>query len=375
MSSAAPIPPSEADVVGRAERAVALAGPEAQATVWWEWDAGNGAGWGVEVVVLRDGRVGVAERPGAEDADLAAAAEAAEAAAVGGPEGLKALPDPVAGRAHQGYDPSVLRHAAAGGRAGAAKAAVVSTRGVRAFEQRSFASARVGPLEVAAISAAALPAEPAAHPDDTGEGRAAAPLRPPAATLPVVLGPAAVAGILDLLRPSFGRPGALPLGRRVAAACISLSDSPRFAGTLPRSYDVHGVPRSPVPLIQDGVAHRLVSHLTGHAVRAGHAEAAPAHFVLVGGGAASEAELMAPIELGAYLPALDLAFLVEDGRIAGPLALGSEGVEVDPLAVLASTQALTAQQRTIPTPGTARTVGATVCPALRATAGITFATG
>jgi predicted Zn-dependent protease len=61
------------------------------------------------------------------------------------------------------------------------------------------------------------------------------------------------------------------VGTRVAAPCINLSDSPRFAATLPRSYDALGAPLAPAPLIQDGVLHRVLDRL-------------PWHLVLVGGG-------------------------------------------------------------------------------------------
>ena len=52
-------------------------------------------------------------------------------------------------------------------------------------------------------------------------------------------------------------------GARIVAPAINLSDSPRFPGTLPRTYDAEGVPRRPVPLIQDGVAHHVVAD-SGH---------------------------------------------------------------------------------------------------------------
>lgn len=123
-----------------------------------------------------------------------------------------------------------------------------------------------------------------------------------------------------------------------------------------------------MPLIQDGVAHRTVSLATGHAVRAGSAEARPDHLVLVGGGAATVEELLAPIDLGLYLPSLGRGFLVCDGRRAEPLA--PVAWAIDPVAVLAGTQALTARQRTIPTEGDARTIGATVAPALRTRGGV-----
>jgi hypothetical protein len=366
MSAAAP-PPPESEIVALAEQALAFAGREAQATAAWEWTPESGGRWLVEVVSLAGGRVGIATGRDMSEAALRALAEAAVAAAAGGPEGLAALPSAGPGRGHQGYDPAVLGlEPRAGRRAGLARTAVASSRGVRAFEQRSFVALGHpdGP-EAAAPSASGLDGPPAALAPASGEVA-----DPPAGELPVVLGAAAVAALLDALRPAFGRPGTLPAGTRVAAATISVSDSPRFSGTLPRSYDVHGVPRQPVPLIQDGVAHRLVSVATGHAVRAGHAEAAPAHLVLVGGGAGDEAELAAPVALGAYLPVLDRAFLVEDGRVT--LALSRGPASVDPLAVLASTQALTARQVTIPGAGGARTIGATVCPALRAGSGVAF---
>src|SRR5204863_445025 len=48
------------------------------------------------------------------------------------------------------------------------------------------------------------------------------------------------------------------LGKRVAAPGVNLSDSPRFHATLPRAFDAEGVPKTPLPLIQDGIAHRVV---------------------------------------------------------------------------------------------------------------------
>lgn len=178
--------------------------------------------------------------------------------------------------------------------------------------------------------------------------------------LPVVLGPDAVGGLLDELGAiafnglahAEGR-GALAgrLGTRVAASAINLADSPRFARTLPRAFDLEGVPKAPVPLIQDGVAHRVV-HDTRSAARAGggatstgHALAPggspwgprPTNLVLIGGGAADEDELAAPIERGLYVTRLwylnvvhersalltgttrDGTFLIEDGRITRPV--------------------------------------------------------
>jgi predicted Zn-dependent protease len=139
------------------------------------------------------------------------------------------------------------------------------------------------------------------------------------------------------------------LGQRVVAARINLSDSPRFARTLPRSVDAEGVPKAPLPLIQDGVAHGVVhdtrsaalcgARSTGHALVPGGNAAGPEplNLVLIGGGAADEAELARPIERGVYVTRLwytnpvreketlltgvtrDGTFLIEDGVITRPI--------------------------------------------------------
>jgi predicted Zn-dependent protease len=139
------------------------------------------------------------------------------------------------------------------------------------------------------------------------------------------------------------------MGQRVVAARINLSDSPRFARTLPRSFDADGVPKAPLPLIQDGVAHRVVhdtrtaalagTRSTGHALAPGgdpHGPV-PTNLVLIGGGAADEAELARPIERGVYVTRLwytnlvreketlitgmtrDGTFLIEDGVVTRPV--------------------------------------------------------
>jgi PmbA protein len=252
--------------------------------------------------------------------------------------------------------------------------------------------AAVGPdglrLTVAAAEAAAL-----AFP---GAATVAAPQ-----TGPVVLGHEAVATVLDHLRPAFGvhldlggGPLAGRLGARVAAPSVNLSDSCRHPGTLPRSYDAEGVPRRPVPLIQDGVAHRRVhdsasaarngTDSTGHSTRALALAPMPEHLVLVGGGADDVADLAASVEAGLYIPALSPgreadgdafrhttvgAVAIRGGELAAPVA--DVEVLVDPLAVLASVEALTGGQRLVAlradTPGG---LGAAVVPALRARDGV-----
>jgi predicted Zn-dependent protease len=224
---------------------------------------------------------------------------------------------------------------------------------------------------------------------------------------PVVLEPDAVGTILDMLASSAfnglahaEERGALTgrLGTRVAASCINLADSPRFTGTLPRAFDAEGVPKAPLPLVQDGVAHRVVhdtrsaaqagggARSTGHALEPGGAidGPAPTNLVLIGGGAADAAELAAPIERGLYVTRLwyvnlvhersalltgvtrDGTFLIEDGRITRPardVRFTDSG-----LRLLDATEALTGGQRLVSEGefyGTRFATGV-VCPALRA---------
>jgi len=139
------------------------------------------------------------------------------------------------------------------------------------------------------------------------------------------------------------------LGTRVVSPSINLSDSPRYPSTLPRAFDAEGVPKAPLPLIQDGVAHRVVhdtrsaalagASSTGHALAAGGAPdgPAPTNLVMIGGGARNEAELCRPIERGVYVTKLwytnavrpketlltgvtrDGTFLIEGGQVTRPL--------------------------------------------------------
>ena len=409
---------SESEVLALAERALVHAGPRAQATAVWERrlrslpQPRSDDALTVEIVSVDRG-VGRVSTDAVDDAGLRAAGHAArELAAQGAEPAATDLPEPVPGRRHEGWDPAVLsldaatiagelqartKDAVVDWHAGAARAAVVSTSGVRAGEQRSFVSLRVSEQadgrtisdEVAALGPGRLDVDGllerlARLRSDATPGAA------PEGEWPVVLGPAAVAVVLDLLRPHFGALAATgggaiagQLGRRVVASCIALSESPRFPGTLPRSYDAEGVARSPLPLIQDGVAHRVVrdsaspgGSSTGHATVALAAAPVAQHLVLVGGGAADDDELMGPLDRGLYLPAIDRAgrhavgaALIEGGRPSTPLR--DFPIHIDPLAVLAGTQALTMRQQLIPTDDvSARTIGASVCPGLRSTAGI-----
>lgn len=220
----------------------------------------------------------------------------------------------------------------------------------------------------------------------------------------VVLGPEAVGPLLDLLGDAAFNGlvhahggGALAgrLGTRVASSAINLSDSPRYAGVLGQSVDAEGTPKAPLPLIQDGVAHRVVHDIrsaagaaggarsTGHALVAGGSAAGPAprHLVLVGGGAEDEAELAAPLERGLYvarLVRLEIAdpaattfrartrggtLLIENGAIGRPTDdLEVEGSALD---LLAAVEALSARPRLVRALPDAFGSHGVMCPAVR----------
>jgi predicted Zn-dependent protease len=412
----------------------------------------------VEVLCVRDGHTGLAVAARTDDDALAAAArrahDAALAAAHAGPGDYPGLPDPAPARGHDGFDvataaldprqvadalAAALEAAAAGDvelagtwTAGAVTEAIATSRGLEATDavtDAQFKAVALGPrglrgyaartavaagaIDPAAVAAeAAGKANPSGDPDDPFGAVRGAELADPlggadAAEVPVVLGPDAVADLLQLFAAlafdgrawAEGR-SALSgrLGQRVAAPCVSLSDSVRFPRTLPRAFDAEGTPKAPVPLIQDGVAHRVVHDVrsaawagggatsTGHATTPAGAVSGPLprNLVLAGGGAADEAELMAPIERGLYVTRLwyvnplraketlltgvtrEGTFLIEDGRIAAPAREVRFTDTV--LRLLAATQTLTSRLRLV---GTTQFYGphfayGAVCPALRA---------
>jgi predicted Zn-dependent protease len=435
------VAPRRPELLDLAERALEGARGEAQATAWWERQLSVTAGGAVtteavsvEVAVLRDGRVGTAVTTDVDRDGLRRALEAAGRMASTGPEAAGPLPEPSPGRPHDGYDPAAVHDelpavgAWSSRRAAAARTAIASTRGVRAYEERSFGDLRVRrhdeagrSLELsltavrpADLDAATLEAEAAALLGFGGSAEAAAllgaggsaeaaallgaggsaeaglvgagqPVAIEAGEYPAVLGPWAVAEVLRRVALSFGGPWsplADRLGTPVAAPAVNLSDSPRFAATLPRTYDAEGAPRQPMPLIQDGVAHRLAGPGTGHAQGPGGVGGSlPEHLVLVGGAAADLPELAAPIRRGLFIPALSLhgawlvgrrgaalaegVRLIRDGEPAEPVP--NLTVTFEPLELLGQVQALSARQRTIPPPVqlSARTASATVAPAAR----------
>jgi predicted Zn-dependent protease len=153
-----------------------------------------------------------------------------------------------------------------------------------------------------------------------------------------------------------------------------------------------------VPLIQDGVAHRIVhdtrsaaeagdgARSTGHASAPGGGEwgAIPTNLVLIGGGASDVDELARPIERGIYVTRLwytnpvrpketlitgmtrDGTFLIEDGRITRPLK--DMRLTDSVLGVLERVQDLGSRPRLV-SEGEfygRRSATGTVCPPLRA---------
>jgi PmbA protein len=198
----------------------------------------------------------------------------------------------------------------------------------------------------------------------------------------VVFEPHAVGWLCDLLAATAfnglahaeGR-GALSerLGQLVAAPAINLADSPRFPGTLPRSFDAEGVSKEPLPLIQDGVAHAVAHDMrsaalaggrsTGHALAPGGDPLGPhpTNLVLAGGGVADEQRLAARVDRGVYVTRLwyanvvrpketlitavtrDGTFLIEEGKVTRPIR--DLRLTDSVLGILSRTQALTKQQK------------------------------
>jgi len=424
--------PDGGEALTTAERALSYSGGDAQVTVIRErsllsrfahsqpTQATEVDAVRVSVICVRDGHPGEAGTTNLDDdalRDVARrASAAAEATARAGPGRYPSLPVPGLTRLHQGYD--VETAALAPARAGAAlrtvfeiarrsrleasgawtagvvETAVASSAGMAQRDSVTDAQLRVvmtaaggrtgfasGTAKAAAGIDESAVAERAAGLVDGGE-----PVELPPGAYPVVLGPAAVADLLDFagglafngLAFAEGRsPISGRLGQRVAAACINLSDSPRFALTLPRAFDAEGVPKQPLPLVQDGVAHAVVhdtrsaalaggaARSTGHALVPGGALSGPAptNLVLTGGGAADEEELAVPIERGIHVTRLwyvnpvdakrglltgmtrDGTFLIEDGRRTRPLRDVRFTDEI--LRILSATQALTAGQQLV----------------------------
>jgi PmbA protein len=416
----------------------------------------------VEIAVLRGGHVGRAatnrtDRDALADCARAATLAAEAAAAAAGEGHYPGFPAPATPRGHEGFDAATARldprtggdalaaafravdtgggeTTAAGGApaseavelggiwtAGDVETAIASSSGIELSDRvtdafmKTIATApngRTGYAAQSGVAAGALdPAALAARAVDkaTRPGEPAS-LEPGDYT--VVMEPHAVLDLLwvlgetafDGLAHAEGR-GALSdkLGTRVVSPAINLSDSPRFQTTLPRAFDAEGVPKAPLPLIQDGVAHSVVHDVrsaaiaggatatTGHALVAGGQAAGPrpSNLVLIGGGATDEAELCAPVERGIYVTRLwyanvlrpteslftavtrDGTFLIEDGQITRPL--DDMRITDSALAILSHVQALGARS-VLTRDGELygrRFASGAVCPPLR-TAGVRF---
>jgi PmbA protein len=396
----------------------------------------------VEITCVRDGHTATARARGPDAESLreagAGAARAAAAAARAGRGSYPGLPGSAGPPPpHDGWDaetarldPAVAGHAlevafAAAARhdleafgvwtAGEVRTAVVSTTGALGLDAVTDAFVKVicrDGGERSGFSAAAARSARVLDPGAVAEeaARKAAPgerVALPAGEYDVVLDADAVGLLLEYvgalafngLAHAEGR-GALVgrLGRRVAAAGINLADTPRFRDTLPRAFDAEGVPKRPIPLIQDGIAHRVVhdtrsaalagrgARSTGHALAPGGAPEGPAptNLLLVGGGARDVHELAQPIERGLYVTRLwyvnpvhakrtlltgmtrDGTFLIEDGLITRPVR--DVRFSDEALRILDSTEALTSRPRLV-TEGEfygRRFASGVVCPALRA---------
>jgi PmbA protein len=397
----------------------------------------------VSILRVHDGHTATADTNDLSEEglrDVAARADAgarAAAASAGGRGIYPGLPEPAPAKGHDGFDAATAELAP--GVAGAALSAAFDACAAHGLE--AFGIWTAGDVETAIASSAGLSARDRVTDaymkviarDESGrsgwgaDAAVAAGALDPAAVAaravakvsrdepvalepgeyPVVLEADAVGELLDFLgflafnglAHAEGR-GALDgrLGTRIAASAINLSDSPRLARTLPRAFDFEGVPKAPLPLIQDGVAHRVV-HDTRSAARAGgdarttgHATAPggssfgphPTNLVLVGGGAADEAELADPIERGLYVTRFwyvnpvrekealltgmtrDGTFLIEDGKVTRPVR--DVRFTDSALRILEATEALTSGQRLAANADFygRRFATGVVCPALRA---------
>jgi predicted Zn-dependent protease len=395
----------------------------------------------VEIAIVRGGRVGTASTNETDDDALARCAREAEAAAEAmarsaGDESFPGFPEPAPVRGADTFDlETAALDASVGGAALTTAFEVAQRRGVEAHGTWTVGDVQVALASSTGVAVAerytdAFMKVVSIAPDGrsgyaTGAGRAVSDLQPeeiaevsagkavvsgeplvlPPGEYPVVLEPAAVSDLLTMLGwQAFNGLAYLEdrsalsgrLGDRLTSPAINLSDSPRFPRTFQRGFDAEGVPKAPLPLIQDGVAMNVV-HDTATGARAGtrstgHATApggstygpTPCNLVLLGGGAQDTAELCRPIERGIYVTRLwyvntvrpketlltgvtrDGTFLIEDGEITRPVvdmrftdsALGL----LERTQALSSTPALTSDGEFYGR----RFATGVVCPALRA---------
>ena len=241
--------------------------------------------------------------------------------------------------------------------------AVVSSRGVSAAETRTLGHAitvMMGPdggtgyaegaaVDHRAIDAAALGREAASKARATANAMAL-----PAGDYPVVLEPYAVVDLLDMLgyvgfsglAVEEGRSFAEP-GRVIGSPLVTIRDDARDPAGTPASFDYEGVAKQPVTLLEQGVCRDVVwdtetAERTGH-TSTGHGLPAPNTYgpfplnLVMSAGGSSREELLGGMERGLLVtrfhytnvvhPKLaiitgmtrDGLFLVEDGRVVGPV--------------------------------------------------------
>ncbi len=351
----------------------------------------------VEVAVVRDGHVGSAETNRWDEDSLTAAARAAIAAAEsaarhGGTGTFPGFPEPADARGHEGWDRGT---AAAGPGAGRRRAGrrvrrrgpprrrgtrrvddqrgghrnrvVRRDRGVgaghrRVHEGHLHRARRALGLRDGDRGAGGRPGCGGRRRARRGQGRRGGRARDASA--------GRVPGRPRRRRRGraarAGSGGSRSTGRPMSRATARSRDgwarrSPRPRSTCPTRPATRGPSPAPgtpracpsrrIPLIQDGVAHRILhdtrtaaeagdgARSTGHAGAPGGGEwgPIPTNLVLIGGGASDVHDLARPIERGIYVTRLwytnpvrpketlltgmtrDGTFLIEDGRITRPL--------------------------------------------------------
>jgi PmbA protein len=175
-------------------------------------------------------------------------------------------------------------------------------------------------------------------------------------TYPVILEEYAVADILDYFAYlSFGAQAFVEkrsfmsgrLGERVMGGNISIWDDGLSLDGIPAPFDAEGVPRQRVDFVRDGTAGDVVWDTyyggraghpsTGHALPAGDTFGPVAANLFLAPGSATKDEMVSSIERGIWVSRFwytrpvhplnviltgmtrDGTFLIEDGRIAGPI--------------------------------------------------------
>lgn len=173
----------------------------------------------------------------------------------------------------------------------------------------------------------------------------------------VVLGPEATAELIEFL-PAFGFSGELgaagvglwatSAGQQVASPLVTISDDATIATGLPVGFDVEGVSKRRVPMIDAGRVGSCVTDLktaallgtpsTGHAhIAREEVPATAAANLVFQPGASTEAELIAGVQRGVYIQRFwytrlvdptastitgvtrDAGFEIRDGELAAPL--------------------------------------------------------